>query len=51
MNWPLVDTIGAVLTTVCWLPQTMQIIRARETRAISLPATAMFTMGIGLWLI
>ena len=54
MNWPLVDAIGAsgaVLTTVCWLPQAVQIIRARETRAISLPATGMFTAGIGLWLV
>ncbi len=54
MNWPIVDAIGAagaVLTTICWLPQAMQIIRERETRAISLPATSMFTIGIGLWLV
>jgi MtN3 and saliva related transmembrane protein len=54
MNWSLVDAagaIGAVLTTVCWLPQALQIVRERDTRAISLPATAMFTLGIGLWLL
>ncbi len=54
MNWYIVDAIGtagAVLTTICWLPQAMQIIRERETRAISLPATSMFTIGIGLWLV
>ena len=54
MNWPVVDAIGAigaVLTTVCWLPQAAQIIRERETRAISLPASATFTLGMGLWLL
>ncbi len=54
MNLFLVDAIGAigaVLTTVGWLPQAWQIIRERETRAISLPATSMFTIGIGLWLV
>lgn len=42
---------GAVLTTVCWLPQATKIIRERETRAISLSTTAAFTLGILLWLI
>jgi MtN3 and saliva related transmembrane protein len=50
----VVDAIGvtgAVLTTVCWLPQTMKIIRERETRAISLVGTALSVLGIFLWLI
>ena len=50
----LVDSIGmtgAVLTTVCWLPQAVQIIRSRETRAISLSGTLAFTIGIAFWLI
>jgi MtN3 and saliva related transmembrane protein len=54
MPSPLVDatgTIGAVLTTACWLPQASKIIRDRDTRAISLGATAAFTVGIGFWLI
>jgi MtN3 and saliva related transmembrane protein len=54
MNWTLIDSIGmtgAVLTTVCWLPQASKIIRERETRSISLSATALFTVGIFFWLI
>ena len=54
MNWTLVDSVGmtgAVLTTVCWLPQALKIIRERETSAISLPGTAMFTLGMALWLV
>jgi MtN3 and saliva related transmembrane protein len=54
MSWTLTDSIGmtgAVLTTVCWLPQARKIIRERETRSISLSATALFTLGIFFWLI
>ena len=54
MNWTLIDSIGmtgAVLTTVCWLPQARKIIRERETGSISLSATALFTLGIFFWLI
>ena len=46
-----IGSLGAVLTTVCWLPQAIQIIRDRDTRAISLTATAGFTAGIFLWLV
>ena len=51
---PLIDAIGgtgAVLTTLCWLPQALKVIREKETRALSLPATGAFTAGVALWLI
>jgi MtN3 and saliva related transmembrane protein len=54
MNPTLVNaagTIGAVLTTACWLPQATKIIRDKDTRGISLSATAAFTIGIGFWLV
>jgi MtN3 and saliva related transmembrane protein len=50
----LVDAVGAsgaVLTTVCWVPQAVKIIRDRDTRAISLPGTTMCVIGVLLWLI
>ena len=50
----LIDVIGATgaaLTTLCWLPQARKIVREKETRALSLPATAAFTLGLALWLI
>lgn len=54
MTWvsfvELVGIAGAVLTTVCWLPQAIRIIRTRNTYAISLPAHAAFTTGIFCWL-
>jgi MtN3 and saliva related transmembrane protein len=50
----LVDTIGsagAVLTTLCWVPQALKIIRDKETRAISLAGTVLCALGVLLWLI
>lgn len=41
---------GAVLTTLCWLPQAMKVIREKDTRALSFSTNAAFTLGIGLWL-
>ncbi len=54
MKGGLIDLIGmtgAVLTTVCWLPQAAKIIRSGDTRAISLAGTAAFTLGIAFWLV
>ena len=51
---PLIDVVGgtgAMLTTLCWLPQALKVIREKETRALSLPATGSFTAGVVLWLI
>ncbi|MFZ2094752.1 MAG: SemiSWEET transporter [Pseudolabrys sp.] len=47
----LVGASGAMLTTLCWLPQALKVIREKETRALSLPATGAFTLGVMLWLI
>jgi MtN3 and saliva related transmembrane protein len=47
----LVGAAGAVLTTLCWLPQAFKVIREKETRALSLPATGAFTLGVMLWLV
>ena len=49
----LVEIVGAaaaLLTTVCWLPQAMHVIRSRNTSAISLSAYSVFAAGIALWL-
>jgi MtN3 and saliva related transmembrane protein len=54
MASPLVDVVGAsgaVLTTVCWVPQAVKIIRDRDTRAISLPGTMLCVIGVLFWLI
>ncbi len=54
MASPLVEAVGAsgaILTTVCWVPQALKIIRDRDTRAISLAGTALCVLGVLLWLI
>ncbi len=50
----IVDAIGAtgaILTTICWVPQAVKIIRDRDTRAISLSGTMLCTIGVLLWLV
>jgi MtN3 and saliva related transmembrane protein len=47
----LVGVAGATLTTLCWLPQALRMIRTKETRAISLLATSALAAGIACWLI
>ena len=47
----LIGTAGAALTTLCWLPQAVKVIRDKDTRALSLPANLAFTLGAALWLV
>ena len=46
-----VGTAGATLTTLCWLPQAVKVLRDKDTRALSLPANVAFTLGVALWLL
>lgn len=41
---------AAVVTTFCWVPQALRILRTRDTRAISLITHTAFACGIALWL-
>lgn len=47
----LVGLAGATLTTLCWLPQAVKVLRDKDTRALSLPANLAFTLGVALWLV
>ena len=49
----IAESIGmtaATLTTLCWVPQAVRIIRTRDTRAISLVTQATLAGGVALWL-
>jgi MtN3 and saliva related transmembrane protein len=48
---PWIGAIGAVLTTICWLPQAIRLVRDKDTRAISLTANLTFGIGLIFWLI
>jgi MtN3 and saliva related transmembrane protein len=43
--------IGAVLTTICWLPQAVRAVRDKDTKAISLTTNLLFGVGLVFWLI
>ena len=50
----LVEILGmaaAALTTLCWVPQAVRILRTRDTRSISLVAQTAFAAGVALWLV
>ncbi|KPL54482.1 SemiSWEET transporter [Prosthecomicrobium hirschii] len=53
MNPVLIEVIGiiaALCTTLCWLPQTIRVIRLRDTSSLSLATFSIFVIGIVLWL-
>ncbi len=47
----LLGTIAALITSLCWLPQTLKILRERQTAGISLATNAVFASGVFLWLV
>ena len=46
----IIGTIGAILTTACFIPQVVKIIRTKDTRSISLMMYVVFTLGVACWL-
>ena len=51
MHVDLIGYIAAFMTTAAFFPQTMQVIRTRDTRSISLAMYILFTSGICFWLV
>lgn len=47
----LIGIAAGTLTTLCWLPQALRIIRSRSAKDISLTAQCAFTAGVFLWLV
>ncbi len=41
--------VAAACTTICWLPQSVKIIREKRTEGISLITQSVFTVGTALW--
>jgi MtN3 and saliva related transmembrane protein len=49
-----VDIIGyaaAISTTVAFIPQTIKVIKTRDTKSLSLAMYLIFTIGVILWCI
>ncbi len=47
----VIGGVAAVITTLCWVPQAIKVIRTRDTRSLSLVMYMMLAVGILLWLI
>lgn len=47
----LIGSAAAIITTLCWVPQAIKVIRTRETAAISLLMYLLLAVGISLWLV
>ena len=45
----MIGTIAATLTTLGFLPQVIQVVKTKDTEAISLGMYFMTTIGIFLW--
>ncbi|TDQ45280.1 SemiSWEET transporter [Tepidicella xavieri] len=47
----LIGALAAVLTTISFVPQAWKTWRTRDVSGISLIMYAVFTVGVGLWLV
>jgi MtN3 and saliva related transmembrane protein len=47
----LIGLGAGFLTTIAFVPQVLKIWRAKSARDLSLPTFALFTIGVGLWLV
>jgi len=45
----IVGSVAATCTTLCWIPQSVKIIREKRTEGISLITQGVFTFGTALW--
>lgn len=45
----MIGNIAAVLTTLSFLPQAIQVIKTKNTEGISLAMYTMFVLGVFLW--
>lgn len=47
----IIGTIAATLTTSCFIPQALRVVRTRHTKDISLSMYIMFCSGVLCWLV
>lgn len=46
----LLGAVAACITSLCWLPQLIKILRDRRAADVSLATNAAFALGVALWL-
>lgn len=50
-NMNILGLFAAILTTLSFLPQVIQVVKTKDTKSISLGMYSMFVVGIILWTI
>lgn len=45
-----VGYVGAILTTLSFVPQAIKTIKTKDTRGVSLGMYSVFTVGVAFWL-
>jgi MtN3 and saliva related transmembrane protein len=50
MNIEFVGYVAAILTTIAFVPQVLQIYRTKSAKDVSLAMFLLFTTGVSLWL-
>ncbi len=51
INPEIFGSIGGMLTTICFIPQAIKLIRTRHTEGVSVLMYAIFTLGVLFWLV
>lgn len=51
LNSEFVGFAAGTLTTLCWTPQAIKILRSRDAQSISLITQVTFVAGCSLWLL
>ncbi len=51
MNPEIIGYIAAIFTTAAYIPQTIKVIREKNTKSLSLGMYLMISSGIAMWLI
>jgi MtN3 and saliva related transmembrane protein len=46
----MIGVAAAILTTLCWVPQAIKVLRDRDTSSLSLATFLVLIAGIILWL-
>lgn len=47
----LVGYLAALITTICYMPQALHVIRTRQTAGLSLLGYSLLFVGVALWAI
>ena len=47
----LVANIAAIITTACFLPQVISVLKAKDTKAVSLVSYIALFCGVSLWVL